>query len=226
MGTTAMKPVEASQVVEPQKPLLRGVLHQWAAVAALAGGIVLTAMAPTGRAAAAAGLFALSLFTLFTVSATYHRPTWGAVGRARMRRADHSSIFVLIAGTYTPVCLLALPPEAGRMLLIVVWTGAVVGVLQSLFWITAPKALTAVLALAVGWSIAPFFGEARASLTTAELLLIVVGGVFYSFGAVAYAAKRPNPNPRVFGYHEVFHACTLVAAVLHFAAVMSLVKRA
>ena len=206
------------------KPRLRGVLHQWAAVAALAGGIVLVAMAPSARAALAGGVFALSLFGLFTVSATYHRPTWGPVGRARMRRADHASIFLLIAGTYTPVCLLALPPEEGRTLLVVVWTGAVLGILQSLFWIHAPKVVAAVLALGVGWSIAPWFGTAREALTAAELSLVVAGGIFYSLGALSYAFKRPNPAPAVFGYHEVFHACTLVAAMLHFAAVLSLVK--
>lgn len=209
-----------------QKPKLRGVLHQWAAVAAFSAGIVLTAMAPNTRSAVAGGIFALSLFTLFTVSATYHRPNWGANVRAWMRRADHSSIFILIAGTYTPICLLALPPDSGRIVLIVVWSGAVLGVLQSLFWINAPKAVAAILAVAVGWSLAPWLGEVRDALTTLELVLILGGGIPYTLGAVAYALKRPNPVPGVFGYHEVFHACTLVSSAMHFTVVLMLVKNA
>lgn len=144
--------------------------------------------------------------------------------RLWMRRADHASIFILIAGTYTPICLLALPADAGRIVLIVVWSGAFVGVMQSLFWISAPKALTAMLALAVGWSLGPWLGEVRNALTTTQLVLILGGGVFYTLGAVAYAIKRPNPIPGTFGYHEFFHACTIVAATMHFAVVLALVK--
>lgn len=207
------------------KPLLRGVLHQWSAVAVLAAGPVLAAMAPGPRAAMAGGVFALTLWVLFTVSATYHRPTWGPVARAWMRRLDHAAIFVLIAGTYTPVCLLALQPADGTRLLTVVWVGALLGVAKSLFWVNAPKVVTALLALALGWSMVPFLGEVRAALSGTEFALVGLGGVAYSLGAVAYALKRPNLKVGVFGYHEVFHACTVVAGVLHFAAVMLLVKR-
>ncbi len=207
-----------------EKPKLRGVLHQWAAVWALGAGVALAAMAPTGRIAFAVGLYALSLVALFTVSATYHRVQWSVEARARMRRADHASIFLLIAGTYTPVAMIALPAEVGNRLLLAIWIGAAVGVLQSLFWVHAPKVLTAVLAVAVGWTMVPYFGEVRRALDLGTLLLLGIGGLAYTVGAVAYAAKRPNPKPGVFGYHEVFHLLTLVGAATHFAAVVLIVR--
>ncbi len=216
----------ADSVFVPSKPRLRGVLHQWAALAALAAGSVLTAMAPNGRAAVGSGVFALSLVALFTVSATYHRPTWGAIGRKWMRRLDHSAIFLLIAGTYTPLCLLALEPQDGTRLLAVVWAAAGLGILQSIFWVNAPKLVTALLGVLVGWSVVPWFGAVSRALSAVELALIVAGGVLYTAGAVAYASKRPNPKPGVFGYHEVFHALTIAAGALHFAVVVMLVKNA
>ncbi|WP_331109926.1 PAQR family membrane homeostasis protein TrhA [Archangium sp.] len=210
----------------PVKPSMRGVLHQFAAAVALGAGLVLISMAPSARSAAAAALFAVSLVTLFTVSATYHRVNWSVPARARMRRMDHASIFVLIAGTYTPVALIGLPEAAGNSLLLAVWIGALLGVLKSLFWVNAPKVLTAVLAVGVGWTLVPYFHEARRSLGMTELTLILVGGVAYTLGAVAYASKRPNPRPEVFGYHEVFHALTILGAGLHFTAVLLLVRSA
>jgi len=208
------------------KPLFRGVLHQAAALIALGAGVVLVAMAPTVRSASAAGLFAASLVVLFTVSAAYHRINWSTVARARMRRMDHASIFVLIAGTYTPLAILGMPPASGRSLLIAIWSGALVGILQSLFWVHAPKVLTALIAIAVGWTLAPYLGEVRRALSVTQIILILGGGVAYTSGAVAYALKRPNPRAGVFGYHEVFHALTLVGAALHFALVVSLVRAA
>jgi hemolysin III len=201
------------------KPKLRGVLHQWASVAALIAGVVLVSTAQTPRVAIAAGLFAGSLVALFTISASYHRINWSAAAQARMRRLDHSTIFVLIAGTYTPIAMLGLPRNEGNSLLVAIWAAAVVGIMQSVFWVDAPRALTAGLAVAVGWMIVPYFGEAHRSLTPAEFFLIIAGGVTYTLGAVAYATKRPDPHPAVFGYHEVFHASTLVGGALHFAAV-------
>jgi len=208
------------------KPRMRGVLHQFAAAGALGAGLVLISMAPGARSATAAALFAVSLVTLFTVSATYHRVNWSVPARAWMRRMDHASIFVLIAGTYTPIALLGLPEVAGNNLLLAVWIGALLGVLKSLFWVNAPKALTAALAVGVGWTLVPYFNEARRSLGMTELTLILVGGVAYTVGAVTYASKRPNPWPGVFGYHEVFHALTIVGAMLHFASVLLLVRSA
>jgi hemolysin III len=206
------------------KPRLRGVLHQWAACAALGSGAVLVSLAEGPRVAGAVAAFAGSLVALFVVSAVYHRVNWSPAARARMRRLDHASIFVLIAGTYTPIAVLALPPDAGRSLLLAAWAAALLGILQSLLWIRAPKAITALLAVAVGWTIIPYLGPARASLSTAEFALIATGGLAYTAGAIAYALKRPNPWPGVLGYHEVFHALTIVGAALHFAAVVHLVR--
>ena len=201
-------------------------LHQFAAAMALGAGGVLVSMAPTPRAAAAAALYAVSLVVLFSVSATYHRVDWSPRGRAWMRRMDHASIFILIAGTYTPIALLGVSGAAGDSLLLAIWCGAFVGVLQSLFWVGAPKVLTAALAVAVGWTLVPYLEEARQALGVTELSLILAGGVAYTTGAVAYALKRPDFRPGVFGYHEFFHALTLVGAGLHFAVVLRLVRAA
>jgi hemolysin III len=206
------------------KPRLRGLLHQWAAPVALACGFLLISLARSVHAALAGGVFALSLLVLFTVSATYHRVTWRPAARAWMRRADHASIFVLIAGTWTPIALLGLPPGAAISVCRVVWGGAILGVLISLFWAHAPKWVTAVLCVACGWSIVPYFSLLRRSLTTLELALIFAGGLAYTLGALVYATRRFDFKPRTFGYHEVFHAFTLAGAALHFAAVLCLVR--
>lgn len=208
------------------KPRLRGALHQSAAWFALGAGSVLVALAPTQRAALAAAVYSLSLIALFAVSAVYHRVQWATDhARALMRRADHASIFILIAGTYTPVALFGLRDDAGRRLLLLIWCSAIAGVILSLVWVKAPKALTAAIAVAVGWMIVPYFAQVRLFLGN-EVWLLLAGGIAYTIGAIVYAAKRPNPSPRVFGYHEVFHALTLVGAMLHFAVVVQIVRTA
>jgi hemolysin III len=218
--------VDVVTAATPEKPLLRGWLHQCAAFTALGAGLMLASVAPTTRAMLAALGFTASFVLLFGVSATYHRVTWSPAARAWMRRADHASIFVLIAGTYTPIAIAVLPPSLGQTLLAVAWGGALVGVVQSLFFIHAPKWVVAAIAVAVGWSVVPFWSEARAALHDREMGLIFAGGVAYTLGAVAYALKRPVLSPRVFGYHEVFHAFTLVGATLHFIAITWMVQRA
>lgn len=217
MGTTSLDAV-------PDKPRLRGVLHQWAIGCAVGAGVVLVGMSPTARAAFGSAVFAVSLVTLFTVSATYHRINWAPGPRLWMRRADHASIFVLIAGTYTPVALLGLPADVGERLLVLIWSAAVLGVAVALFWPRRPKVITAALALTVGWLMVPYFGDVRRAVGLGVFCLIVGGGAAYSLGALAYAAKRPNLRPGVFGYHELFHAMTLVGASLHFAAVVSIIR--
>jgi hemolysin III len=208
----------------PLKPRLRGVLHRNAAWYALGAGSVLVAMASTPRAAIASAIYSLSLVALFAISAIYHGVHWkGERSRARMRRADHASIFLLIAGTYTPVAVLGLGGEDGRRLLIMIWAGAAAGVILSLAWPKAPKVLTAAIAVAVGWTIVPYFSEVK-SMLGGELWLILAGGIAYTAGAIIYAIKRPDPFPRTFGYHEVFHALTLLGAILHFAAVVHIVR--
>ena len=158
------------------------------------------------------------------MSATYHRVTWGPRGYERMRRADHAAIFVLIAGTYTPIAMLGLAPEVGDRLLIAIWSGAALGVLQSLLWVRAPRFVLAGLAVAVGWTLVPYFGDVRQAYGDRIFALILLGGLAYSAGAVAYATKRPALWPATFGYHEIFHALTLVGASLHFAVVLEIVR--
>jgi hemolysin III len=200
------------------KPLLRGVSHEIAAGGALAAWIVLALAARSMRGLVAANVYGAALFGLFAVSALYHRPTWAPPARALLRRLDHSAIFLLIAGTYTPLCLL-LGDRRGTVLLAVAWTGAVLGMLQSVLWVRAPKPLVAAIAVALGWVVLPIITRIRGAVGAGGVALLLAGGVVYSFGAVVYATRRPDPSPRVFGYHEVFHALVIVAAALHLAVV-------
>lgn len=204
--------------ISPVKPLLRGVSHQIACGVALIAGAGLVAMVPSGTARWAALTYATCLTALFGISAAYHRPTWQPTARAWMRRLDHAAIFLLIAGTYTPLCF-ALASHDAFVLLSVVWAGAIAGVLQSMLWVTAPKPLIAVLYVILGWSVLPYLSRVHAAVGLLPLLLLLVGGIFYSAGAVVYARKRPDPVPAIFGYHEVFHALTIAAAIAHFASV-------
>lgn len=210
----------------PVKPRLRGVLHHWAALFAAGAGISLVLLSPTTRAAWAAAIYTFCTVTLFAVSAVYHRPTWQPKQRALMRRLDHASISLIIAGTYTPMCLLALPQDVGMKLFWAIWGTATLGMLQAIFWAHAPKLITAAVYLAVGWTLVPFFSDVRAALTLGQLSLLLGGGVLYSLGALVYALKRPSPVPAVFGYHEVFHALTLLACALHFILVQGLIRSA
>ncbi len=197
------------------KPLLRGVSHEIAAYAALAAWIGLTLAARSPRGRGAAGVYGATLVALFTVSALYHRPTWAPRARLFWRRLDHSAIFLLIAGTYTPFCLL-LGGRAGSLLLAVVWLGAAAGMVQAVAWPTAPKPLVAVIYVALGWVVLPVLPALRLQLGPIFIGLLAAGGVAYSLGAAVYALRRPDPFPRVFGYHEVFHALVIAAAVLHY----------
>ncbi|WP_243337392.1 PAQR family membrane homeostasis protein TrhA [Anaeromyxobacter soli] len=199
-----------------EKPLLRGVSHEIAAFVALAAWIALALVSPSARARAAANVYGASLFTLFAVSALYHRPTWPPRARRWMRRLDHSAIFLLIAGTYTPFCLV-LGGARGEALLVIAWGGAALGILQSILWVRAPKPLIAVIYVLLGWVILPVMPALVARLGPGAIALLGAGGIAYSLGAVVYATRRPDPFPRVFGYHEIFHALVVVAAGLHLA---------
>lgn len=200
------------------KPLLRGVSHEIAAFAAVFAWIALVATASSDRARLAATVYGASLVALFAVSAVYHRPTWQPRARLVMRRLDHAAIFVLVAGTYTPMCLL-LPPASGLPLLAVVWGGAALGVVQSVFWVTAPKPLVAAAYVVLGWVVVPVLPTLTALLGPGAIALLAGGGALYTLGAVVYAVRRPDPFPRVFGYHEVFHALVIAAAACHLAVV-------
>jgi hemolysin III len=207
----------------PDKPILRGVFHEVAAAGALSAWILLVAAAPAGAGRTAALVYGATLFALFATSALYHRPNWRPRARMVMRRLDHSAIFLLIAGSYTPFCLV-LGGQAGRTLLWVAWGGAALGVLQSMLWVRAPKPLVAGVYLLLGWVVLPVVPALLRTLGAGAVVLLAAGGLAYTLGAVVYATRRPDPFPRVLGYHEVFHALVVVAAALQFAVVAQAVR--
>jgi len=212
---------EAARLI---KPRLRGVSHQWAFFVSLVTGAALVITAPAGRATFAAAVYALSVAALFGTSALYHRITWASQAARRwMRRLDHSMIFLLIAGTYTPFALLVLDGTLATVILSLVWGGAVGGIVLKLVWIDAPKPLVAVIYVVLGWVAIAAFPNLIDRLGIAGAAMIAVGGLLYTVGALVYAIKRPDPAPAVFGYHEVFHALVIAAAAVQYAVVAFLV---
>jgi len=203
----------------PVKPKLRGVSHEYAFFVSLACGVALILAASDGRARVAATIYAVAVSALFGTSALYHRVTWRPSSRRWMRRLDHSMIFVMIAGTYTPVALIALHGTLAKTILIVVWAGALGGVVFKLLWIDAPKWLLASVYVLLGLVSGAIVGELPAAIGWLGLAGLVVGGLLYVIGAVVYASGRPDPSPKVFGYHEVFHALVIVAAGLQYAVI-------
>ena len=201
------------------KPRLRGVFHQWAFFVSLASGTLLVLLAATTRATLAAAIYAASVSALFGVSALYHRVSWTVPARRRMRRLDHSMIFLLIAGTYTPVGLLVLRGTLASVVLAVVWGGALAGIVLELAWTRAPRWLGGTVYLALGWVAVVAMPQLFARLGVAGGLLIVAGGLVYSAGAAVYALRRPDPVPAVFGYHEVFHLLVIAGVAAHFLAI-------
>ncbi|HEY8210491.1 MAG TPA: hemolysin III family protein [Myxococcaceae bacterium] len=207
-----------------ERPLYRGVSHLYGFFVVLGAVPVLVAFAPSFRASVAASVYGAGLLAMFGCSALFHRTRLSPRATKWLERLDHSAIYLCIAGSYTPFCLL-LRGASGPLLLSVVWAGAGMGVLRALFWVDAPHWLSVVLYLMVGWALLPFVPQAWNELGPLSLLLLLVGGVFYSGGAVVFAAKRPDPSPSVFGYHEVFHAAVVVASACHFIAVVVAVKQ-
>jgi hemolysin III len=204
----------------PSKPRMRGVSHEWAFFVSVPLGLWLVVSAPSGRAALAVGIYALSVALLFGSSALYHRITWAsAAARRWMRRIDHSAIFVLIAGTYTPFALLTLDGTLGTAILVAVWVGAAAGIVMTMLWIDAPKWLTAIVYVALGWVAVAAFPGMLDRLGVVAVGLVAVGGALYTAGAVIYALGRPDPVPTVFGYHEIFHVLVIAAAALQYAVV-------
>jgi hemolysin III len=201
------------------KPKLRGVSHQYAFFVSLGCGVALILAATNGRARLAACIYALAVSALLGTSALYHRVTWRPRARRWMRRLDHSMIFMLIAGTYTPVALLALKGSLATTILIVLWAGALGGVIFKLLWIDAPKWLFAGIYVALGLVSAAVFGELPSAIGWLGVAGLAAGGLLYVLGAVVYASGRPNPWPKVFGYHEIFHALVIVAAALQYAVI-------
>ncbi|HYT09718.1 MAG TPA: hemolysin III family protein [Mycobacteriales bacterium] len=218
----AATPPTGTSAVLP-RPRLRGWLHVWAFAVSIAAGIVLVSVAVATRdaeTAAATSVYALTVSLLFGTSAVYHRVTWSTPARrALVARLDHSMIFLFIAGTYTPFALLAMPERTGRTVLAVVWAGAVGGVLLKTSWIGAPRWLTVPIYIGLGWVAVFVLPDLLRHGGVAALVLIIIGGLIYTAGGVVYALRRPDPAPQVFGYHEVFHLCTVVAATCHMVAV-------
>ncbi len=210
------QPTGTEKPVEAVKPRLRGVFHEVAFFVSLVSGTALIWAAPTTGSKLVMAVYALSISLLFGVSALFHRHTWGPVGRRRMRRADHSTIFIAIAGSYTAVAGIALSGWARTAVLCIVWGGAVIGITLRQVWLDAPKWAIALPYVVVGWAALAVLPQLFRALGGVGFTLLLAGGLAYSAGAAVYALKRPNPVPGVFGYHEVFHACTIVGAVLHF----------
>lgn len=218
-----MSVTEAVTQAVLERPRLRGWLHVWAFGISVAAGIVLVAVTAGTRGAETAlatSIYAVTVSLLFGTSAVYHRITWSTPARrALMARLDHSMIFVFIAGTYTPFALLAMPEETGRAVLVVVWAGAIGGVLLKTSWITAPRWLGVPLYIGLGWVAVFVLPDLLRHGGVAAVVLIAVGGLIYTAGGIVYGLRRPDPLPLVFGFHEVFHLCTVVAATCHMVAV-------
>lgn len=208
------------------KPHLRGWLHAGTAPLALLAGIILVALSPDGSTRLASSVFALTALLVFTVSAIYHRGNWSPRVRAALQRFDHSNIFLLIAGSYTPFSLIMLEGTDRVTMLSIVWGGAVLGVLFRVLWADAPRRLYTPIYIALGWAAVPFIPEFAAAtdrigfgVGIATLVLVALGGILYTLGGVVYGLKRPDPWPHLFGFHEVFHSFTVLAFVAHYVGV-------
>ncbi|MBC7429952.1 MAG: hemolysin III family protein [Bacteriovorax sp.] len=206
------------------KPYLRGHSHQAAFFFALGACMMMISKTHSLTTLISLLIYSLSLCGLFGISALYHRPTWTSQKRQWMKRLDHAAIYVLIAGTGTPLFYLALPLESGVTLLMITWTVAVFGILQSLFWVNAPKWISSIFYVAAGYLVVPYFKELHAALGTHGIEMLLIGGFFYTVGAVIYAVKRPNPWPKTFGYHEIFHLLVIMGAAFHFIVINNLIR--
>ena len=216
------KALRSVPIHDRPKPRMRGRLHQGAFLASIPAGLVLVALAPTGRARLAAAIYALTLIGLFGVSASYHLGAWSEGVYVRMRRLDHSMIFVLIAGTYTPFCMLVLTGALGTATLIAAWAGAAVGIATKLYRVDL-HVLSGFMYIGLGWIAVISLPALVRGLDGPETMLLILGGLLYSFGALVLATNRPNPWPQTFGYHEVWHSITIAAAVCHFVCIVLIV---
>jgi len=209
-----------AEAIAAVKPKLRGVSHEWAFFVSLVFGAALIFFAKTPKATFAVAIYAVSLSALLGTSALYHRVNWKRPNvRTWMRRLDHSMIFFLIAGTYTPFALIVMHGTIATAILVAVWVGAVAGAIVEMVWIGHPKWVSAAVYLTIGWVAVAAFPELWDALGPVGALLLAGGGLLYTVGAVVYATQRPDPSPAIFGYHEVFHAFVIVAAALQFAVI-------
>ena len=205
------------------KPLLRGHFHQAAFFFALGACAMLLPYMRDFRSSLAIIVYSLSIPGLFGISALYHRPMWAPEKRLWMKRLDHAAIYICIAGTSTPICLLALPAELGIKISQLVWGAACFGIFQSLFWATAPKWVSSILYVIVGCLVVPYLSGLQQALQRQDIYFIFAGGAIYIMGAIIYAIKRPNPAPEIFGYHEIFHLLVIVGAFFHFLVVRNII---
>ncbi|MFV0633818.1 PAQR family membrane homeostasis protein TrhA [Demequina sp.] len=216
----------AENLPVPGKPLMRGWLHLGAAPLALIAGMVLVVFAPTLAGRISTAIFTLTAVMLFGTSAVYHRGDWSDRTKAVLRRMDHANIFLIIAGTYTPLTVLLLDGTTRITVLIIVWSGALIGLLLRIFWLGAPRWLYVPLYVALGWVamgyIVPFYEAGGAAVVT----LIIVGGLSYTVGAVFYGTKWPRGSERYFGFHEIFHALTILGFLCHYIAIALVVFQA
>ncbi|MDF2093789.1 MULTISPECIES: hemolysin III family protein [unclassified Knoellia] len=204
-------------VVDAVKPKLRGWLHAAMVPLTVAAGIVLIALAPNTPARIAAAVFSVTAWLLFGTSAVYHRGNWSPRVAGVLKRLDHSNIFLIIAGSYTPFALL-LPGDQARTMLTIVWTGAIAGVLFRVLWVHAPRWLYTPIYVALGWVAVFYLGPLLQHGGPTIVALIATGGLLYTVGALVYGIKRPNPSPRWFGFHEIFHSLTVAAFIAHYVA--------
>ncbi|MCU1481406.1 MAG: hemolysin-III related [Subtercola sp.] len=219
----ALPLLEAGENIPPLevKPTWRGWIHAVTFPLAIAAGIVLVCVADGPAAKWSCAVFALTSMLLFGNSALYHRFNWKPTTKRILKRIDHANIFLLIAGTYTPIAVLALPPSKGTLLLVLVWIAAGLGIGFRVFWIDAPRWLYTPLYVLMGFAALIFTGDIFAA-NAATMTLVLVGGLAYTIGALCYGLKRPNPVPGVFGFHEIFHALTLIAFACHWTGIMLL----
>jgi hemolysin III len=206
------------------RPLLRGVSHEVGFFVACLVGVALV-VTLDGRRLVAASAFAASAAAMLGASALYHRVIWTPLARRRMRRVDHAGIYVLIAGTYTAVGLLALHGDLQHVVLAIVWVGAGAAILAKIFWASSPKWLSAVFGVLLGWVGIVALPQLERNAGPAAVALLAAGGLAYTLGAIVYARRRPDPVPAVFGYHEVFHALVLVALACQYVAIAFFVVR-
>lgn len=213
-----------AELLHAVKPRLRGWLHLGTAPVALAAGILLVVLAPTTATRIASAVYALSSVLLFSTSAIYHVGRWSRRGVAVLRRLDHSNIYLIIAGTYTPFVLTVLDGTLRAAMMALIWSGAIAGVLFKVCWLNAPRWLSTALYLAIGWVAVLFIPQLVTGTHPATWILILVGGLLYSLGAVVYGARWPDPAPRWFGFHEIFHSLTIAAYVCQYIAVFMVVN--
>lgn len=218
-GVSASVSSTVEKVERAIKPRLRGWIHAGTFPLALVAGIVLVALAPTVPGKISASVFALSACLLFGVSAVYHRGNWSPRTDAVLRRLDHTNIFLIIAGTYTPLAVLLLPRSQGTVLLALVWGGALLGLLARVFWLNAPRWVYVPVYLALGWVAVAYMGQFWVTGGPAVVWLILAGGLAYTAGAIVYGTKKPDPSPAWFGFHEIFHVFTVIGFVCHLVAI-------